>query len=271
MDMKVSSTIAYELAHNDLLAEDDEDAFVARAIASLAPQPPNFQAIVALNRGPLHSHRTEIEPLTPRQVVVKRDEGAVIVDVRTDLQFDDAHIPGAVCNPAVRAGFGTKLAWVADREREIVLVGRDDDDAIRAAQLATAVGITDVAGYLAGGMTSWREEKRPTRAVERIDVDRLHERLDGVQVLDVRERAEFEEQHIPGALHVPYHDIHGVPAGIDPHRPVAVVCSSGQRSAVAASLLLRYGVEEPIHVAEGGVGTWADRGWPTEQPIATRT
>ncbi len=271
MDMKVSSTIAYELAHNDLLAEDDEDEFVARAIASLAPQPPNFQAIVALNRGPLHSHRTEIEPLTPRQVVVKRDEGAVIVDVRTDLQFDDAHIPGAVCNPAVRAGFGTKLAWVADRKREIVLVGRDDDDAIRAAQLAAAVGITNVAGYLAGGMTSWREEKRPTRAVERVDVDGLHERLDSVQVLDVRERAEFEERHIPGSVHVPYHDIHGVPDGIDSHRPVAVVCSSGQRSAVAASLLLRYGVEEPIHVAEGGVGTWAARGWPTEQPIATGT
>src|SRR5687768_16925300 len=138
MDMKVASTIGYELAHNDLLSETDEDRFVERAIASLAPQPPNFQAIVALNRGPLHALTTEIHPLTPRQVQQKIDEGALVVDVRTDLQFDDAHVPGAVCNPAVRAGFGTKLAWIADRDREIVFVGRDDADAIRAAGLAGA-------------------------------------------------------------------------------------------------------------------------------------
>jgi hydroxyacylglutathione hydrolase len=270
MDMKVSSTIAYEVAHNDLLAEEDEDAFVARAIGSLAPQPPNFRAIVALNRGPLAGHRVEPEPLTPRQVEVKRDEGAVVVDVRTDRQFDDAHIPGAICNPAVRAGFGTKLAWVADRDRESVLVGRDGEDAIRAARLAAAVGITDVAGYLAGGMTSWREEKRPTESLERIDVDALHERIDEVQMLDVRERSEFEQGRIPGSVHVPYHDIHGVPDGIDLHRPVAVICSSGQRSAVAASLLLRHGVAHAIHVADGGVGTWEARGWPTERPFAAR-
>ena len=70
----------------------------------------------------------------------KIDEGALVVDVRTDRQFDDAHIPGAVCIPAVRAGFGTKLAWIADRDRDVVLVGRDDDDAARAAQLAARSG-----------------------------------------------------------------------------------------------------------------------------------
>ena len=190
MDMKVSSTIGYELAHNDLLAEADEDRFVARAIAALAPQPPNFQAIVALNRGPVRAGHVDVEPLSARQVELAQREGALVVDVRTDLQFDDAHIPGAVCNPAVRAGFGTKLAWVADRDQPVVLVGRDDDDAIRAAHLAAAVGITGLGGHLAGGMTSWREEKRPTRSLERIDVDMLHERIGAVQVLDVRERGE---------------------------------------------------------------------------------
>jgi rhodanese-related sulfurtransferase len=265
MDMKVSSTIAYELAHNDLLAEDDESRFVARAIGSLAPQPPNFQAIVALNRGPLHTAHVSVEPLTPRQVQAKQRAGALVVDVRTDLQFDDAHIPGAVCNPAIRAGFGTKLAWVTERDQEVVLVGRDDQDAAHAAQLAAAVGITNIGGYLAGGMTSWREEKRPTERVERIDVAELHERIDDVQVLDVRERPEWERGHIPGAMFTPYHDLGGVPEGLDPTRPIAVVCSSGQRSAVAASLLLRAGARNVIHVADGGVGPWAQVGFPVEE------
>ncbi|MBI5103729.1 MAG: MBL fold metallo-hydrolase [Solirubrobacterales bacterium] len=268
MDMKVSSTIAYELAHNDLLAEDDEERFVERAIGSLAPQPPNFQAIVARNRGPLVADEVHVDALTPRQVDELRDAGALVVDVRTDLQFDDAHIPGAVCNPAVRAGFGTKLAWVAERDQPIVLVGRDDDDAVHAAHLAASVGISHIAGYLAGGMTSWREEKRPTASVERIDVARLHERIDDVQVLDVRERQEFDDGHIEGSAHVPYHDVRGVPDGLDPARPIAVICSSGQRSAVAASLLARHGAARPVHVADGGVGTWQREGWPvvTSEP-----
>jgi hydroxyacylglutathione hydrolase len=266
MDMKVSSTIAYERAHNELLQIDDEDVFVHQTTSTLGPQPPNFQAIVALNRGPLVTAGVDVHPLTPRQVELKRDEVALIVDVRTDLQFDDAHIPGAVCNPAVRAGFGTKLAWVADRDHEVVLVGRDDADAIHAAHLAAAVGIRNVAGYLSGGMTSWREEKRPTESVERIDVAALRERLDDVQVLDVRERAEWQDGHIPGSHFTPYHDIAGVPDGIDAEQPVAVICSSGQRSAVAASLLKRSGVAHVIHVADGGVGTWQQHGWPIEHP-----
>jgi glyoxylase-like metal-dependent hydrolase (beta-lactamase superfamily II)/rhodanese-related sulfurtransferase len=266
MDMKGSSTIAYELAHNDLLAEDDVERFVARTIGSLAPQPPNFQAIVAVNRGALHGGRVDVEPLTARQVSLKQAEGALVIDVRTDLQFDDAHIPGAVCNPAVRAGFGTKLAWVADRDVEVILVGRDDEDAVRAAQLAAAVGITKLGGYLAGGMTSWREDKRPTESTERIDVNALRRRIDDVQLLDVRELGEWEAGHLPDAVHLPYHDLRGIPEGIDPARPVAVICSSGQRSALAASVLARAGAARVIHVADGGVGTWRDHGWPIEQP-----
>jgi hydroxyacylglutathione hydrolase len=265
MDMKVSSTIAYEREHNELLRLDDEQAFVEQTTAGLGPQPPNFKAIVALNRGPLRGHRVEVEPLTPRQVEAQRAAGALVVDVRTDLQFDDAHIPAAVCNPAVRAGFGTKLAWVADRDQAVVFAGRDDEDALHAAQLAAAVGITNIAGYLEGGMTSWREEQRPTESVERIDVPALHQRADDLQILDVRERSEWEAGHIPGSVHMPYHDIDRIPASIDASGPVAVICSSGQRSAVGASLLLRHGAENVIHVAGGGVGMWQKHGWPIEQ------
>jgi rhodanese-related sulfurtransferase len=265
MDMKVSSTIGFERAHNALLGERDEDAFVRRVTASLGPQPPNFHAIVDLNRGPLQTHLVAVEPLTSRQVDEARRAGALIVDVRTDVQFDNAHIPGSVCNPAVRAGFGTKLAWVAERDVPVVFVGRDDADGVRAAQLARAVGIDNLGGYLAGGMTSWREEKRPAGRIERIDVEQLHERAGAVQILDVRERAEYEAGHIPGSVHVAYHDLRDAPDGLDLARPIAAICSSGQRSALAASLLARHGAAEPIHVADGGVGTWERAGWPIER------
>jgi hydroxyacylglutathione hydrolase len=263
MDMKVSSTIGYEARHNELLAERDEDAFVDRAVADLPPQPPNFENIVEMNRGELVTDGLEVMPLTPRQLEQRHQDGALIVDVRTDHQFDEAHIPGSLSNTMLRSGFGTKLAWLADRGQEIVFVGRDDEDGRRAARLALAVGVRDLGGFLAGGMTSWRAEDRDVARVERIQVDELHDR--GAQILDVREEREWREGHIPGSVHMPYHDIHGVPDGIDPARPVAVICASGQRSAVGASLLQGYGVEEVLHVVDGGVGTWERAGYPIER------
>ena len=60
----------------------------------------------------------------------KIDDGALVVDVRTELQFDEAHIPGAVCNPARAAPASARSSpGSPTATSEVVLVGRDDDDA----------------------------------------------------------------------------------------------------------------------------------------------
>jgi rhodanese-related sulfurtransferase len=103
-------------------------------------------------------------------------------------------------------------------------------------------------------MTSWREERLPVETVQRMTVDELAQAWgDGVQLLDVRERSEWDEGHVPGSLHTPYHDLQQIPDEIDASRPVAVVCNSGPRAAVGASLLKRLGLDDVIHVVDGGV------------------
>ena len=270
MDLKVSSTVGFERASQELLQIADEEEFVRRTTASLGPQPPNFRSIVALNRGPLVKESVDAHPLTPRQVDQALRDGALVVDVRTELQFDEAHIPRAISVTARRAGFGSKLAWLARPQQPLVLVGRDDEDALEAAALAAAVGLRHLAGYLAGGMTSWREDKLPVERVTRLTVPELHARWeadrDGVQILDVRERDEWDAGHIPGSVHLPYHDVDAIPDGIDAGRPVAAICASGQRAAVAASLLARYGAADAIHVVDGGVPQWRRHEWPTDPP-----
>jgi hydroxyacylglutathione hydrolase len=269
MNLKVSSTIGFERATQPMLQVHDEEEFVRRATDRLGPQPPNFQNIVALNRGPLVMDTVDTHPLTPRQVQQAERDGALVVDVRTELQFDEAHIPAAVCITARRGGFGSRLAWLAEPDQPLVLVGRDDEDACEAAELAGAVGLSNVAGYLAGGMTSWREESQPVERVERLTVAELHAGLNGgrggIQVLDVRERAEWDSGHIPESLHLPYHDIRGLPEELDADRPIAVICASGQRAAVGASLLQRFGARDVIHVVDGGVPRWEREGWPVER------
>ncbi len=272
MNAKICSTIGFERRHNPTLAIEDEDEFVAQAVSNLGPQPPNFEKIVELNRGPLVTSGVEVQALYPHQVQLKREQGALLVDVRTDLQFDDVHIHGSICIPSFSSGFGSKLAWLADHDQEIVFIGRDDADGRRAAKLALAVGVRNIAGLLAGGMTNWRQERHPADHTDRVAAADLRGWLatePKLQLLDVRERHEWDAGHVPGSVFTAWHDIAGIPDGIDANRPVAVICAGGMRAATAASLLKHHGAQDVIHVVNGGVPALAEAGLDLE-PSAER-
>ena len=113
-------------------------------------------------------------------------------------------------------------------------------------------------------MTSWRQENRAVQSLERLPVDALADRAAGgaVQILDVREQQEWDAGHIPGAAFTPWHDISGLPDGLDPEQPIVVICGSGQRAATAASLVERHGASSVIHVVDGGVPRWGRLGHP---------
>ena len=271
MDPKVSTTLGYELRANELLTLGSEDAFVEASLERIGAQPPNFENIVAVNRGELVTDPVAAKPLSPRQLERKVADGAFLVDVRTPLQFDDAHIEGASLISILQAGFGSKLAWLADPDQEIVFVGRDDSDGERAVLLAQAVGLRKLGGFLHGGMTAWREEGRPAVTIERIELAELKRRHDAgeeIQIVDVRERDEFDRSHIADSVHAPWHDIDGIPRGLAKTKPIAAVCGSGKRAATAASLLQRFGAERVIHVTGGGVADWARLGGPVEASTA---
>jgi rhodanese-related sulfurtransferase len=275
MDMKVSSTVGFERLHNAMLGIGEERDFVDASVSSLGAQPPNFRVIVDLNRGPLMTEALELPRLFPGPLAQRQRSGALLVDVRTDVQFAEAHVPGAISIPLHRSGFGTKLAWLAGNVEQIVFLASDDEDSRRAGSLAAAVGLSVPAargGLLVGGMTSWSSEHGAlarTRRIVGADLFALLEEYPDMQVLDARERDEYATGHIPGSVSLPWHDIDCIPAGLNPARAIAVVCASGQRAGTAASLLQRYGAHDPIHVAEGGVPSWVRAGGKPELGAVT--
>ena len=126
----------------------------------------------------------------------------------------------------------------------------------------------DIAGFLQGGMTNWEQDERPVDSVERLPAGDLPARLASdpdLQVLDVRELDEWEEGHLPGSTCVPWHDLADPPEGVDPERPVVVLCATGPRAATAVGLLKRHGFRDVTHVVEGGTVTWASLGLPLER------
>ena len=264
MSETTSSTIGFERASNPMLRLGDESLFVSELIHDLPPQPPNFKAIAEANRAGTTSPAAELAPFAPERLAAALAAGALVIDGRPARQYDLAHIPGTIGIDAAVNGFGTKAAWIAEPGAELVLVAEDEAAALHMQGLLESVGLS-AAGMLAGGFAAWTAAGLDVERFQVMDVDELYAAGDRVQILDVRDQHEWDEQRITGSQHVVYHDAGRVTPPLDRDRPVAVICSTGRRSAMAVGLVRRSGFAEVIHVTDGGVGTWAARGYPIEQ------
>jgi sulfur-carrier protein adenylyltransferase/sulfurtransferase len=87
-------------------------------------------------------------------------------------------------------------------------------------------------------------------------------------IVDVREQGEWDQGHIPGAVHVPRSYLESRIEGVEPDRSKRIVlyCASGQRSALAANTLEEQLGYENVASMNGGFTLWKDRGFPFEQP-----
>jgi hydroxyacylglutathione hydrolase len=263
IDLKTSSTIGFERRHNPALAIADEAEFVENAVGSLGDRPPNVEQIVALNRGPLVESFGTPEALTPHEVEEAVANGAVVIDGRTNEQFDESHVGGALSTSAYDTGFATKVSRVAPDGAEIIVVAASDGDERHAAELLAAVGLR-VRGFLEGGMTAWRAEERAVQKIELIDPEELARRVEAPEpplILDVRNDAEYAGEHIPGSLHIPYGELAGRFDELPQDQPIATICRGGKRSGLAASILQREGFAGVVHVGQG-VGAWRQAGQP---------
>ncbi|NIW24169.1 MAG: sulfurtransferase [Gammaproteobacteria bacterium] len=96
------------------------------------------------------------------------------------------------------------------------------------------------------------EELTPTSFRERWP----DERLEDVQLLDVREPQELAIVSLPGATHIPMREIPGRLAELDRDRPIVVMCHTGIRSRHVAGFLLANEFEQVFNLA-GGIDAWA--------------
>jgi hydroxyacylglutathione hydrolase len=268
MSEKTSSTIGYERRYNELLQLDGEGRFVETLIDGLAPQPPNFKLIAETNRSGQPTAVEHPVALAADRFRERIESGGLVIDGRPPDDYDAGHIPGSVGITLSANGFGTKVAWVVEAGTELLLVAGEERDALRMSALLGSVGVHGGHAMLAGGFEAWRAAELPLDRFEVIDVAglaRLRDQRPDVQILDVRDHYEWAESRIPGSVHVPYHDLAWVSPPLDHERPVAVICSTGRRSAMAVGLVRRAGVGEVIHVTPGGVGTWDELGNPIER------
>jgi sulfur-carrier protein adenylyltransferase/sulfurtransferase len=120
-------------------------------------------------------------------------------------------------------------------------------------------------------MPSYRELLQQVRdEVSEVDATNARELIEERDpiVLDVREQNEWDEGHIPGAVHIPRGSLESriERAAPDSTRPVLVYCSAGNRSAFAAKTLAELGYEDVASLA-GGFTDWKRNGFPVELSV----
>jgi hydroxyacylglutathione hydrolase len=259
MSERPYSTVGYERATQALLQLDEED-FVQRILATVPPMPSYYPRMKRLNAAGARSYRDLAQPVgyTPETLLNRIQSGPLqILDTRRPEAFAGGHIRGAI-NIGAGGGQAMWAGWLLDPETAIVLVA-DGEQQMRESLLALRhVGLDRVTGYLEGGMPAWFAAGLPFDSIAQVSAEQASEAMAHSFVLDVRTNSEWNAGHVDAATHIMLGDL---PERIDEvprELPVLIVCGSGYRSSIAASLLAQHGYRDLSSMA-GGMTAWRRR------------
>jgi hydroxyacylglutathione hydrolase len=262
---RLTSTIGYERQFNPFLQHSDKDEFKEYALSTAPPEPTYYKRMKKLNaKGPDVIGNLPLVPGLPPKAfdaAVKRAE-SVLVDTRSMLAFGGGHIAGAL-NIAGLPELSVWAGWLLDPNQSILLVLESDQEVEKVVPLFVRTGYTKFAGYLVGGMKAWDNASLPLLEVDQMTVHEVIERADELQIVDVRSPEEWEEGHIPGAIHIFLPELEKRAGELKKKKPVAIYCDSGYRASLGTSILQQGGFE--VHNVPGSWQAWKNAKYPIEK------
>jgi hydroxyacylglutathione hydrolase len=265
---KISSapftTIGQERLVNWALQIKDREQFIATMVENLPDRPPYFSHDVEVNLAgaPPLASLPPLRALDEAGLKAEAARGAAVVDTRSAPFFGAGHFPGSLNIGLSSNLFATWAGFLVPFGKPIVLVVGSAESAPRARLELARIGYDNVLGYLEA------EQLSQTRQLSQLGVDELHfalKRGEAPRLLDVRTAGEWEAQHIEGALHIPLPSLPRRLAELPRDRPLAVLCGSGYRSSIAASLLQIAGFGRVQNVM-GGMSAYLETRAPEWEP-----
>ena len=269
MASKRSSTMGYEKKFNYALLIDDRPEFIESLTNNMPSAPDHFSRCTEINRiGPELLKKLKIPEALNNGEFKSKMENALVLDVRSFESFGGQHIPNSY-NIDINSNFPTYAGWLIPPEKNIILVSDNYTQAFDACQQLHRVGLDKIQGYLEEGMYGWVTEGFNAKHVPQISAPELNERIhrgEKMIIVDVRERSEYDDFHIEGAVNIPVHELRERYTELNPEDETVLICGSGQRSGMGCSLLLRHGFENVMNAA-GGMTGYAAAGFGKECPM----
>lgn len=253
-----SSTVGYEKMFNPMLQYDNPSEFVEALLDGQPEAPKYFAVMKRVNKvGPAILRETpQPAKMDAAQLAEIISSGNTVLDTRPEAAFAKAHVPGTI-------NISTKnllawAGWLVDYNKPLYLIAQSSELETISHYLAK-IGIDRANGYfdaeeVSSAMTESYQTATPKEVVAKV--------LNGeVALLDIRAESEWEENRLPNAQHIMLGYLPSRMSEVAKGKPVVVQCRTGNRSAIAASVLQANGVKEVINLA-GGIESWQQNGLP---------
>ncbi len=204
----------------------------------------------------------------------------LVLDVRTEKEFQAGHIPGAVNLDVNAPDFAARATKLDLGKTYLVHCVVGHRSGLACSNLV-ALGLTNFLDFHSG-LKAWKEAGLPVETnaapaaappaqeikMKRVGVEEFAKlRADTNNlVLDVRTEKEFQAGHIPGAVHIDVNakDFEAQVGKLGTNKTFLVHCASGVRSRRACGKLDAAGFQNLIDLAPGFNG-WEKAGKPVEK------
>lgn len=247
-----STTVGYERAlawWSDYVQNGDEQGFTNELLSGQPDAPLYYGRMKRQNKaGPaLLGNFAALRRLTPAELAEALKAGTVLIDTRPKEQYQAAAPVGSVNIPAGKT-FETWSGWLLRPEdADYVLLAESAEQAEELRRRLWMVGLDNVTGYVCevtGLETVPAQPFAPAQLPQH----------NGALILDVRNKTEYAEGHIPGAKQLHAGRLAWKLDELPQGQELVVHCQGGARSAVAASFLRLKGFK--VSELAGGYEAW---------------
>jgi rhodanese-related sulfurtransferase len=271
MSAKRTSTIGYEKKFNYAFQIKEIEKFIDLLTTDMPEAPDHFSRCSDINRkGPtLVKNLPPLAPMDPASFsTTMKEKDTIILDIRSYEAFGGQHVSGSY-HIDFGSNFSTFAGWVIPPDVNILLVTETLHQAEEAVVMLRRVGLDRTIGYLEGGMYEWAKAGFPTDHIPQLSAEDLYKRMTGgskIGLVDVRARREYMTGHIEGAINIPAPDLRERYQVLDMRVPIVVMCNTGHRSSLGASILKQKGLKEIYNLA-GGMTGYNAAGYGAECPM----
>ena len=267
-----TTTVGQERATNAFFQATTEEEFLDLALSDLPPIPAYYKRMGNINvRGPrILGSLPTLYPLAAKEVWVRAQRDAIVLDTRTPEEYATAHVPRSYSVP-FGGSSGTWVGWLVENDKPLVVVSDDATAREEMVRQLIRIGYDLFDGYLEGGVDAWQETRLPVSHIPTVTVDEFRAQMQSeprLVPLDVRFAYEWQSGHVPGARHIDLGDLQDNVDSLSKHDRIASLCAAGIRAATAASVLERAGFDD-VELVLGGTNAWRDASYPLEEPVAT--
>ncbi len=264
INSRESSTLGYERRCNPYLQKRGEEEWVQRLQKGLPAVPPYFKRVKQSNlAGPPLLKSLKMSPW--KEGESPAFDQLFLVDIRHPELFALSHFKGALNFP-FSSHFSQWVGWMLPADLPLGIISEN------AHLLPDVMNQLRLMGFDQEIYSIPFDQQAPVfshllASSSMIESKELHAALSSpplFYLLDVRSRQEWEVGHILEAHHLELPQLAHALDALPKDQPIAVICRTGMRASLGASLLKKEGFEQAVTI-RGGMEAWKQEGLPLVQ------